>query len=60
MLPYVCLFSLFVKGDVDWVDVASCVEIEGCCWCICLHLSRTEGLCFGLSVVYIWLGGLGS
>ena len=35
LLPRV--FGVFVKGDVDWVDVASCVEssVVGVSICIC-------------------------
>ena len=51
------MFGLFVKGDVDWVDVTTCVDnaIVGVSVYIC---DKSEGgLRFELHVTYIWLGG---
>ena len=40
LLPRV--FGMFVKGDVDWVDVTSCVESLAVCVSICI-CDESEG-----------------
>ena len=45
-----------------WCWLGRCFKLcrEYGCWCIFLHLWRIWGLCFGLSVIYIWMRTLGS